>query len=255
MNEALKPYFELRGKQVNEVLHASERTGLLTEAMAYQLAGLRYRIARTADPDVSSFRFVQANFPGDFCHFNCMREVAREGEGVCMTHTRRCRAEDFSWPGKRRPNADMAGVSCRGFSTAHKSRMTKGAFAHSDSDLFESWVAGIKKDEPDFAVMENVLGMSIQTSKEDEAPLRRIVEFIERELPQYSCVVIWTDAIVWLVLNRKRLWIHLVHKRAGGRAAQDRFIALLKARKDSYDYVYGRCGRYIRYGRYRRYTL
>ena len=156
---------------------------------------------------------MQANHPDKVGHhFKDAKEVAKFGRGFCMRHNQICEPDDMCG----RSTFVIAGVSCRLFSTANKDR-TKGTKDHEDAGLAEAWVLQVERDEPDSAVLENVFGFAMRESKAEPAsPLVQLLKYIKERLPMYSVRVYWMEGHVFLVLARRRVFVHLIHKRAGG---------------------------------------
>ena len=128
----------------------------------------------------------------------------------------------------RNPHSNKAGLSCRGFSTTNRYRMSAGGFAHDESDLFEDWIDSTLADEPDESMVENVLGMALKSKADDKSPLQIILDRVALRLPMYHVIVVFLDSELYLVLTRKRLWIHVYHKRVGGEAAHRRMVIMIK---------------------------
>ena len=227
IDEVLAPYAALRGVQKEKVYLSSACTGLNSEAKALELAGIDYKFLWTCDPKPESLRFQEANNVKFGHHFRCMRETALTGRGMCMVHDAACDVPRKR-PNGKPPHAHKAGVSCRGFSTTNKYRLAKGAAGHEDSDLFHHWISQTKEDKPDEAMLENVFGMLIKSKSDTLAPLTALVNKAREELPMYDIVVYFFDCILYLVLKRRRLFVHAMHVRVGGAEAHTRMTSMLK---------------------------
>ena len=154
--------------------------------------------------------------------------MTKELQCFCMKHCAVCKVPTVHDIG-RRLNDLTAGVSCRGFSTTNMSRLSQGGMAHFESDLFEHWISQLIVDEPDTGCLENVLGMSIKAKADPIAPLTHVLNRLEERAPMYHVIVLFLDATAYMVLSRKRLFLHVMHKRCGGAKAHARQVYLLKA--------------------------
>ena len=224
----LAPYREQRGRQLLPFLLTSQCSGLTTERMGYEVAGLDHKFVWTADPKPEAYFFGEENQLDRGHHFTDIRKMTTDKACLCMKHVAMCKvptADDIG----RRPNDLTAGVSCRGFSTTNFDRLVKGAMAHPESDLFEHWISQLVADEPDTGCLENVFGMVIKAKADTVAPLTFVLDAIAVRAPMYDVIVLFLDSIVHMVLSRKRLFVHVMHERCGGAKAHARQVHMLKA--------------------------
>ena len=123
------------------------------------------------------------------------------------------------------------GVSCKPFSQARTGRWQededRGYWAHKDADLSHAFVAAVKKAMPLVAYLENVFGYTLG-SKGRLSPLQHFIALVKKELPMYTATVYSVDSIVWLVFNRRRVYITLIKDTAGGQAAADKVTFVIK---------------------------
>ena len=229
IKESLEPFMALRGKQVREVLLTSQCTGLCSEPQIYNIAGLQHQILWTADPKIESFRFIQDNLKCKTgCHFRDIVELGDTGEGWCMVHGKRCKAPTPHQLG-RKVTSMSSGLSCCGFSTAFQKRLSEGGFVHPESHLFHAFIDMLIRDDADSGFIENVFGMLVKSKKDAIAPIVLIIAESNRRAPQYSVRVFFLDSETYLVLSRKRVFIHVFHQRVGGRDAHRRMARMLQA--------------------------
>ena len=232
IKEALKPYIEARGAQIHTVNCISQCTATCAESQVWAEFGIDSFFRWTCDPKWTSKRFCDRNGPPRRCHFRDMKEVARTGSGLCMTHCQMCPAttpQDLQHrPGVSPLQKLTAGISCRGFSTTNAERMTGEYENHSETDLMDSWISHLKQDSPDEGLLENVFGFVIQTKKQPISPLQKLFRKLQEETPEYHALVIFIDGGTFNRVNRKRVYVHACHSRAGGQAAHDRMSSLLK---------------------------
>ena len=227
----LGPYFQERGPQVAPLLVAAHCAGALSEAKIYTEFGVSVEFPWISDPLSESYWFVQSNF-GHLVrhHFRCMKQMEHTGSSLCMIHGARC-GVDISemYPG-RNLNCLGAGTPCLGYSTQNQYRSHGSAENHAQSGLYKEWISSIKRHQPDSAWHENVFGSLLRQSKQQpKSPLQLCLEIVEQELPQYHAVVLFLDGSTFLWFSRRRVFIHLFHRRAGGRGASKRMVALMKA--------------------------
>ena len=123
------------------------------------------------------------------------------------------------------------GVSCFPLAIANKDRLSKGSEHHADAGLFYAFIQFMFDHEPQSAWLENVFGFLLRESKTNpEAPITRFLREAQRLLgDKYSIRVFLLDAGTFLCFTRKRVWIHFMHKDAGGARAHMRMAAMVKA--------------------------
>ena len=112
----------------------------------------------------------------------------------------------------------------------NKDRMKSSAEDHAEAGLWRSWIANIKREQPDEGYHENVFGILIRQSKQQpKSPLQLCLEDVKTELPMYHAVVMFMDGATFLWMSRRRVVIHVYHERAGGERAHRRMILMMKA--------------------------
>ena len=70
--------------------------------------------------------------------------------------------------------------------------------------------------------------MLIKSKSDTLAPLTALVNKAREELPMYDIVVYLFDCILYLVLKRRRLFVHALYVRVGGAEAHTRMTSMLK---------------------------
>ena len=98
-----------------------------------------------------------------------------------------------------------------------------------EGQMWESWVDELVRDEPDSSTAENVFGLLHRESKEvAEAPIHKMLSVAKVKAPMFSFMVVFIDQADILILVRRRVLIHAMHRRAGGAAAHDRMQNYIK---------------------------
>ena len=205
----------------------------------YQIFQVPHTYEFTCDNKRTSYNFIKANFSVEH-HFCDLREISSSGEGRCAHHEfhpvgTRCPCV-FPLPGISAAfglDILVAGVSCKPYTRARAKRM-EGTRAHGDADLSDHWISLVKRLVPMACIFENVWGITQCESKtEKRTPLSRLRNEIQAQLPDYNIVIFAMCGSTWMVMSRRRVYMILVHKRAGPDVVQ-RIKAMVKDHPFSY---------------------
>lgn len=223
--EQLVAYRDRLGIQVRPIRIASVCSGMNPEVFVAGLSGLDVEHVWSCAPKESCWRFISSNNLLAQHAFMDLREITTNNAGSCRIHPKcKCVIEMPAFI-----DLLVSGVSCRPYSLARSGRMSVGDDDHMDRDLVLAWVEGVKKWEPNVAIFENVWGMTMRSLKRNTpSPLRQLLDLIKVELPQYACKPFIANSCLWLVWDRRRVWLVLVHMRAGGQNSLDRIEKMLK---------------------------
>ena len=78
---------------------------------------------------------------------------------------------------------------------------------------------------------ENVFGVLHRESRLDpDAPVKKMVAKAAEIAPLYDCAIYFVDSLDSWVFGRRRVYIHLLHQRCGGREAHRRMDNYVQAR-------------------------
>ena len=225
--EVLSPILEDRGRQLGNVVCFAGCAGLVTEHKPLELLGIKTEFEYVADPEAYSFQWRRANGPVCKHHFRDMVDVGRYGKGFCYEHGCVCEA---TIPQDVAHKKFTCGTSCKPFSTARAHRISEGTMQHKDRNLWDAFLNELLRIDADEAWLENVMGIVMRESKEvAKSPLQSMIEEASEKAPQYAIRVFFMPGNTFLPLSRRRVFVHMLHNRRGGAAAQDRMVGYLKA--------------------------
>ena len=227
--------FASRGPWTRRLKIASVCSGAAPCAKIMLNLGVPHEYVFTCDSKKSSFNFIDHNFKIGH-HFMDVRELSC-GSGRCAMHEPHgvpsCNLSQIVAPGEL--DLLIAGVSCRPYTRARAGR-SAGTCAHQDSDLSDQWLALVALLIPTACIFENVWGITCPESKWDKTtPLQKLVSSIKATLPDYTVSIFGMCGSTWMVMARRRVYMVLMHKRAGSGA-----VARMKAMvKDTFvmDYL------------------
>ena len=134
------------------------------------------------------------------------------------------------------------------FSNRGTSRKTQGTVGHEDAQHIDAFFACAKLVEASAIIFEEVFGFCLAESERDKvAPLVKFLERVREELPEYHvCIFLAAGEDLW-VLSRHRVFIVMVHNKAGGAAAVEALKRVVEAEKITYSTsrVATTTGRYV----------
>ena len=123
----------------------------------------------------------------------------------------------------------IAGVSCRPFSVARAGRHS-GTVSHSEADLVPIWLKLLFKFQPKFSILENVFGFCLQENTLDKvSPLQRLIRFMKEQEYPYIIRVFILCGSTFLKWKRRRVFVSVIHKSAGGESASLAQEIMIKA--------------------------
>ena len=227
--EVLQPLISARGKQLRPVNMGSHCTALCSEFKVLELFNIKSWFPYVCDHTERSFFWIQSNGPERPCHFCDMRELISTRGGYCFEHGQRC---ELSEADSFNADAHVNGTSCKPFSMVNQYRhVGAGSAAHSEADLMWYHIHYLLKEQPLTSLLENVFGFLIRESKTQEnSPLQQFLDVAKRKVGHlYSIQVFYLDASCFLVYTRRRVWIHFMHKAAGGAQSHALMASVVKA--------------------------
>ena len=227
VKELMAPVRTARGKQVQNALIASSCSGVVSEGKALTRLDVDHEFLYLCDPAVESWNFVKVNGPRRPHFFRDLKEIAANGRGFCFDHSQVCEVPKPQPP--RRVTSKVAGWSCGPYSTSRNAR-GQGTTCHSEAGLWESWLAELIRLDADEGWAENVFGILHRESRlQTDAPVKKMIEAAARDAPQYHMAIYFVDAWDTWICTRRRVYIHALHERCGGRESHQRMDNYVQA--------------------------
>ena len=227
INASTQQAHNSRGKQVRNMRMGSLFSGALPERhVCNNMINVPVELVFSMDSKETAYRFCEENGGLPEHHFVDGRDWLKSGNlcGRCSQHNfAKC---SLTMP-KMFLDILLAGVSCRPYSTARAKRVS-GTRSHQDSDLMDVFIQAMIQLEPRVGVLENVFGFCMPENQHDRtSPLERFLATCKELLPMYTTTVYVLQAKIFMVMNRVRLWVVLVHDSAGGVSASSRIRTLI----------------------------
>ena len=221
IKETLRAVREARGKQIKPALIASGCSGLVSEARALRRLEVDTVFLFCSDPMLESWNFAKSNGPDNRMHwFRDLAQVAYTGKGYCYDHQKECEVtmpEDCL-----KPNSTVVGFTCTPYTTSSIKRPA-GTTVHSESHLFDAFLDEMIRNDSDEGWAENVFGvLHRESAKDPQAPITRMIADANAKAPAYDVAVFFLDGHNHWVMTRRRVYIHLLHERVGGKVAHER---------------------------------
>ena len=86
--------------------------------------------------------------------------------------------------------------------------------------------------------LENVFGLLQRESRAcEDAPIKMMIKDAQESAPQYHIQVFFLDGADVEVLTRRRVYVHALHERGGGRQAHQRMCNYMQVRGELTDRV------------------
>ena len=214
------------GPQTKAAIMASLASGAQPEHLFQTVTNIMSKVLFTCDPKQAAFQFARSQgFTSDH-HFVDGRPLAEHGAGPCANHAfRHCSVLTSH-------NLDMlvAGISCKPYSMARTGRFELGAAMHEEAFLMDTFFAILIRHQFKKGILENVFGFLLPESKLVKvSPYQRLLERARTETPNYHVTCYITDAKLFLVFHRRRVWIVFTRLDCGGEASAALQTRMIKA--------------------------
>ncbi len=210
---------QLRGPFQRDVVCASLFDGMKSERQVLRLFSVPTKWLFSMEKKDAANNFAHHHFPlqDHEHHFLDARHFLDGlGKGECFNHAfTLCSLGEIA---EFLIDILFVTCSCQPYSKAGKNRMKPGAVeAHAESYHLEVFYEIFRRVKAKAVVFENVFGFALATSINDpSSPMRKMLERLQQEFPDWSVGIFVVEGNVFLVLIRHRLFMVFVHTTAGG---------------------------------------